>query len=154
LCKKKQINLRIYFDNCSLQRPLDDKSQVRIALEAEAILGIIAISQQGVIEIVHSDALRFEIDRTPHLQRKVFAAEILKDTKTYIAFTDQIVARAKALEQEGVKPLDALHVACAEHGNVRYFCTCDDRLIKRLKAIKSIAPLVVSPLELIQEVLS
>ncbi|WP_129672130.1 PIN domain-containing protein [Candidatus Chloroploca sp. Khr17] len=145
--------MRVYLDNCSLQRPLDDKSQVRIALEAEAMLGIMALHQQGVLEIVHSDALRFEIDRTPDLQRKVFAAELLKDAAAYVAFSPQIVARAKELEQEGIKPLDALHVACAEHGNVYCFCTCDDRLMKRLKVIASITIAIVTPLELIQEVL-
>lgn len=146
--------MRVYLDNCSLQRPLDDKSQVRIALEAEAMLGIIALHQQGVVEVVHSDALRYEIDRTPDQQRKVFATEVLKDATTYVAFSQPIVARAKELEQEGIKPLDALHVACAEHGNVRYFCTCDDRLIKRLKVIPSLTISIVTPLEFIQEVLS
>lgn len=33
--------MKIYLDNCSLQRPLDDKSQIRIRLEAEAILAVI-----------------------------------------------------------------------------------------------------------------
>jgi len=30
--------MKIYFDSCSLQRPLDDQSQILIALEAEAVL--------------------------------------------------------------------------------------------------------------------
>ena len=30
--------MKIYFDSCSLQRPLDDKSQILIALEADAVL--------------------------------------------------------------------------------------------------------------------
>ena len=30
--------MKIYFDSCSLQRPLDYKSQFLIALEAEAVL--------------------------------------------------------------------------------------------------------------------
>ena len=32
---------------CSVQRPLDDKTQQRIALEAEAVLGILAICEAG-----------------------------------------------------------------------------------------------------------
>ncbi len=32
--------MKIYFDRCSLQRPLDNRSQFRIAIEAEAILGM------------------------------------------------------------------------------------------------------------------
>ncbi len=34
--------MRIYIDCCSLQRPFDDKSQPRIAVEAEAVLVILA----------------------------------------------------------------------------------------------------------------
>ena len=33
--------MKIYLDMCSLQRPFDNKEQVRVALEAEAVLGII-----------------------------------------------------------------------------------------------------------------
>ena len=33
----------LYLDLCSLQRPLDDKTQLRIALEAEAVLVVAPI---------------------------------------------------------------------------------------------------------------
>lgn len=33
--------MKIYLDTCSLQRPFDDRSQMRIALEAQAILEIL-----------------------------------------------------------------------------------------------------------------
>jgi len=61
--------------------------------------------------------------------------------------------RARVLEQGGIKPLDALHVASAEAGNAAYFCTCDDRLLKRLLARTDLQVTVVTPLELIQRVL-
>jgi hypothetical protein len=35
--------MKIHLDTCSIQRPLDNKTQVRIILEAEAILGIIGL---------------------------------------------------------------------------------------------------------------
>jgi hypothetical protein len=35
--------MKIYLDMCSVQRPLDTKTQPHIAVEAEAILGIIAL---------------------------------------------------------------------------------------------------------------
>jgi len=38
--------------------------------------------------------------------------------------------RARALESDGLTPLDALHVACAETA-AGHFLTCDDRLVKR-----------------------
>jgi hypothetical protein len=49
--------MRIDFDMCSLQRPLDDKSQLRVHLEAEALLGIIEFCESGQAELVSSDAL-------------------------------------------------------------------------------------------------
>jgi hypothetical protein len=42
--------MRIYFDMCSLQRPLDTKTQIRVAVEAEAILNVIALWEAGQFE--------------------------------------------------------------------------------------------------------
>ena len=39
--------MKFYLDTCSLQRPLDDKSQLRIQLEAEAILAILMLCKDG-----------------------------------------------------------------------------------------------------------
>ncbi|MEK7249996.1 MAG: hypothetical protein AAB209_06175 [Bacteroidota bacterium] len=48
--------MKVYLDNCSLQRPLDSKTQTRIRLEAEAVLVIIALCDEGRIELISSDA--------------------------------------------------------------------------------------------------
>jgi hypothetical protein len=42
--------MKIYLDICSVQRPLDDKAQLRILVEAEAILGILALCESGQAE--------------------------------------------------------------------------------------------------------
>lgn len=39
--------------------------------------------------------------------------------------------RAQELENEGLKAIDALHVACAEVAGSENFLTCDDRVIRR-----------------------
>ncbi len=44
--------MKIYLDNCAIQRPLDDKSQIRIALESEAVLGIISLFELKTIELL------------------------------------------------------------------------------------------------------
>jgi predicted nucleic acid-binding protein len=145
--------VRVYLDNCSLQRPLDDASHLRIALEAEAVLGILTLVQQGIVELVHSDALAFEISQTPHPQRQVFAADIVAEAAISIPFSPAVITWAKALETAGIKPLDALHVASAEQAGAHYFCTCDDRLRKRLHTLTDLAVTVRAPLELVQELL-
>jgi hypothetical protein len=49
--------MRMYLDTCSLQRPLDSKAQTRIILEADAVLGILALCEEGIVELISSDAL-------------------------------------------------------------------------------------------------
>ncbi|BAJ62355.1 PIN domain-containing protein [Anaerolinea thermophila] len=51
----------------------------------------------------------------------------------------------------GLQPLDALHLALAETGKADYFCTCDDRLLRKSKQIE-LQVKGVSPVELIQEI--
>jgi len=49
--------MRIYLDACSLQRPLDDRTQPRINVEAEAILTILNLVESGDLELLSSEAL-------------------------------------------------------------------------------------------------
>ena len=58
-----------------------------------------------------------------------------------------IEERAHVFHKGGLRPLDALHLACAVEAAADYFCTCDDRLLKRAKAIHTGPPKVVNPLE-------
>ena len=143
--------MRIYLDTCAIQRPLDDKSQVRIALEAEAVLAVLGSWEAGAVEVVSSDILLHELCRNPHPQRKAFMAEILARTSFTIGLTIEIERRAIELETRGFKGFDALHLAAAESGGVDRFCTCDDRLLKRCAAQSDLTIPVRSPLELAQE---
>ncbi|MBC8160338.1 MAG: PIN domain-containing protein [Roseiflexaceae bacterium] len=145
--------MRIYLDTCSVNRPLDDKNQSRIALEAEAILAVLSACDAGLHALVSSDILLFEIGRNPHPQRNALASEIVARAVDNIALTDSIRDRAQVFEKAGIRPLDALHLAAAEAGNVDFFCTCDDRLYKRAKGWLDVQVRVLTPLELAQEVL-
>jgi hypothetical protein len=49
--------VRIYLDMCSIQRRLDTKSHPRIAVEAEAILAILALCEAVQVELVGSEVL-------------------------------------------------------------------------------------------------
>jgi predicted nucleic acid-binding protein len=144
--------MKLYLDNCSLQRPLDDKSQLLTALEAEAILTVLAFWEAGAVTLVASEVLRFEVERNPHPQRRAFAMEILARTSVEIILSKRIEERARDLQNRGFKALDALHLACAEAEQVDYFCTCDDRFLRRAKMQPDIALKIVSPLELAQEI--
>jgi len=69
--------MKVYLDSCSLQRPLDDKSQLRIRLEAEAVLSVLDLVKAGRIQLVSSDTLDFEIGRNPNPTRYDFASETI-----------------------------------------------------------------------------
>jgi predicted nucleic acid-binding protein len=143
---------RIYLDNCSLQRPLDSKTQIRLVLEAEAILGILALVESNAIELVSSDVLLTEINRQPNVTRQEYALAVLSKATTSVTFNEPIEKRAKELVALGIKPLDALHLASAEQAQADYFCTCDDRLLKKARTISNLKTHIVSPMELAEEV--
>ena len=63
------VHMLIYLDTCCLQRPLDDRSQPMINIEAEAILTILGIIENNHITLVSSEALEYEISRIPDKNR-------------------------------------------------------------------------------------
>jgi len=143
--------VKIYFDTCSLHRPLDDKSQLRVALEAEAILGALALCEAGKQSLVSSELLVLENDRNPQAKRKAFVAGILERASGLVKIDEEIGKRAKELEKRGFKAFDALHVACAEAGKVDYLCTCDDKLLNKARRQTDLRIRTISPLELAEE---
>jgi predicted nucleic acid-binding protein len=143
--------MKIYLDACSLQRPLDNKNQIRVALEAEVILGVLGLCEAGEAELISSEVLVFEIERTPQLSRREYGREVLAKARTFVSLTDSIEDRARTFTTAGIKPLDALHLASAEEARVDYFCTCDDRFLKKAKNLPGLVMKIVSPVELAEE---
>jgi predicted nucleic acid-binding protein len=144
--------MRIYLDTCSLQCPLDSKTQIWIGLEAEAILGILSLCESGEVDLVSSEVLLFETERNPNMARRRYALEVLARATEFALLDDRIEERARALDSVGIKPLDALHLASAEEAKADYLCTCDDQFLRRAKEIADIRVRVVSPIELIEEI--
>jgi predicted nucleic acid-binding protein len=144
--------VKIYLDLCAIQRPLDSPNQVRIALEAEAVLGIIAFCDTGQAELLSSEALLYEGEQSSLPIRREHTIAVLSKAENVIIVTEKEKLRAEKLMTFGIKPLDALHVALAETGNADYFCTCDDRLLHNAKQVKSLMVKVVSPIDLVQEI--
>lgn len=144
--------MRVYLDTCSLQRPLDTRSQIRISLEAEAVTGIIDLCDKGTVELVASDVLIFETRRNPWAERRAYALAVLGGATDFVQTDETVRSRAIALQQKGLKPLDALHLASAEAAEVDYFVTVDAKLLKRGKALARSGIRVVSPVELIEEI--
>jgi predicted nucleic acid-binding protein len=127
--------MKIYLDNCSLQRPLDSRTSTRIILEAEAVLSVLALVESGGIELIASEILLFEIRRRPSDARRDYALEVLSRARTFVPLNERVEKRAAKFVAVGVKPLDALHLAAAEEAQADLFCTCDDRLLQKAKAM-------------------
>ena len=142
--------MKLYLDSCSLQRPLDDQQQARVRLETEAILALLDQIENKEIVLLNSEVLLYEINRIPNLQRRHHALEILALSDIKIKLDTFIEQRANELQQYGIKPLDALHLATAEQANADYFCTCDDRFLKRAQTLK-LNTCAISPLQLLME---
>jgi PIN domain-containing protein len=143
--------MRIYLDNCCLNRPFDDPTQVRIALEAEAVSAILKLCESGGWTLVSSDALEFEAGQTPAGPRKVWLDEVLLGAGDYIPINENIASRGVELESRGFKNIDALHIASAEAGRADRLVTCDDGFLRRARKQTDLQTHVLSPLEVMQE---
>ncbi|MFZ2727816.1 MAG: PIN domain-containing protein [Methylococcaceae bacterium] len=125
----------IYLDTCSLQRPLDDRSQPRIYLEAEAVLTLLRLVEAEKLKLLSSDVLQFEISNIADLNRKSEAQLMLKLAWRTASIQLNTRQLAEQIIATGIKPFDALHAAVAIENQVHYFCTCDDKLLKKLKTL-------------------
>lgn len=110
-------------------------------------MGIIGLCDAGKIELLSSEVLFYEITRNPKIVRREFGLERLSKAADFIEVNKAIEQRAREIEEAGIKPLDALHLASAEEIAADYFCTCDDRFLKKAKRLLDLKLKAVSPLE-------
>jgi predicted nucleic acid-binding protein len=145
------MSLKLYLDCCALQRPFDDRSQLRVATEAEAILKLFEEFEAGFFEIASSDVLLFELSKIELSARRTYCINLLAKSSYFVELTDSIEALAISYSELDIKTADALHLASAVKGNADYFCSCDDRFIKKAQLVETGLTKVVSVLELVQE---
>jgi predicted nucleic acid-binding protein len=144
--------MRVYLDNCCLQRPLDDQTQPRIKVETEAVLAILSSTRAGDLVLLGSEALDFEISRIPDVQRRDEAKAVLALAAEHWEISDEAQSLAETLSKYGISAMDALHLALASVAKADYFTTCDDNLLKKARSVKDLACKVVSLLGLVAEV--
>ena len=126
--------MRVYLDNCCYNRPFDDQAQVKVLLETIAKLDIQQKMRDGELEYVWSSVLDFEIGKSRFIDRAMQILPWANGAVTRVLVDDGIRQRAKYFESVGVKPVDALHVACAESAGCDWFFTTDNGLIKKANA--------------------
>jgi predicted nucleic acid-binding protein len=133
---------RVYLDTSIYNRPFDDQTQPKIFLETQAVILILQMVETELIELVSSSILEYENSQNPFIVNQVAMSRYLQMAVIRQQVNESIRNRAEQLEQQGIKSMDALHVACAEVTNSDYFLTCDKRLINRCQklAIRTLNP--------------
>lgn len=120
----------LYLDTCCLNRPWDDRRQLRIQLEGDVINAIAASMDQGLISLCGSEVIDFETDRISDYDRLTKVRAYAARAAVFQNYGPSERARAAALDPLGFRPLDAAHVACAESAGADFLLTIDDRFLK------------------------
>jgi len=128
----------IYLDNCCFNRPFDDQSQLRIRLEAEAKLSIQSNILSGLYKLVWSYILEYENSFNPFREKREQIARWQFHSATFITENKNILNNAEELSCNGLKKMDALHLACAIEASADYFLTTDDGILKKSELINGI----------------
>lgn len=142
--------MRIYFDNCALNRPFDDQSHIRIRIETEAKLYLQEKIKQSQIELVWSYILELENDQNPFEEKRLAIEKWEKLSIVNIDETESLTKRADNFVLLGIKSKDALHVSSAIEGKADYFITTDDKLLKKLYGRNDIQ--AVNPIDIVGEI--
>ena len=145
--------MKIYLDNCCLNRPFDDQSNLRIRLESEAIKMILFLCEQQKWYLMSSKILEFEIANTPDEGRRKKLEFINSLASSVIEIDGTISSRAKEFEKAGLQAFDAMHLACSEN-RADVLLTADDKFLKRALKIEDLKIKISNPLKWLDEVLS
>lgn len=142
---------RVYLDTSAYNRPFDDQTQPKIFLESQAVVIILQMIEAKAVELISSSVLEYENSRNPSPIKQEAMNRYLQLAGLRQEVDEAIRQRAEELEQNGLKAIDALHVACAQAVNSDYFITCDRRLINRCSGLTM---KVTNPADFVLEVSS
>lgn len=145
--------MRIYFDCCCYNRPFDDLTQLRVRLEAEAVLAILCITQNNGWTLVSSDVIDLEISGVKNIAKRNKITELCNLAQEKILTTESIALRADELQSFGVKVLDSFHIAVAEHSGIDILFSTDDKLVNLANRL-SLLVRVANPLNWLPEVMT
>jgi hypothetical protein len=129
-CKK-----RIYLDVCTLCRPYDDQSRLRIRLETEALYLILQYIQNNQYTMMVSPVHFKEVEAIQDMIERVEVTAILHKYGSHpLCDLNEVCKRAESLYAQRLGIADAAHVAFAEASS-DVFITCDGKLLKKCRKI-------------------
>ncbi len=122
----------LYLDYNCFQRSFDDQSQVRIRMETIACGEIFEKAEAGDVILAWSFMHEDENAMSPFLDRKAEVIKLSELCRIRIGPSERVKNTALALQGKcKLSAKDALHVACAALSSIKFFLTCDDRVVKR-----------------------
>lgn len=127
--------MRIYLDTCCFNRPFDDRSVDRIALEAEAVLRILSGIEEDEWQLVVGDVLILELRRMNDAVRRKGCLAMTRAAFLHVLSHADREWETERLVRAGFKRMDAAHLAFASAGEADAFITVDDRLLRRANAL-------------------
>ena len=138
---------KIYLDICTYNRLFDIQTQIKIRLETEAKLFVQASIRGGLYSMVWSYMHDYENNATPYEEKKKSIALWKGFASEYCPSSEDILKTGQDFMKYGIKPKDALHIACALKSGCEYFITTDKGLLN--KAITSIK--IINPIDFVRE---
>ena len=140
--------LRIYLDNCCLNRPFDDQNQLRIKVESDIIISILESFKTKTSFWVGSEVIQIEINKTQNTERRKKVEAFLIFQNSVVKINEPLINRAKNIERFGFSFMDALHLESAIAGKADIFITTDDEIIKIFRKVSdSFNIKVISPID-------
>ena len=137
--------MRIYLDNCCFNRPYDEQASLTVRLETEAKLAIQEMIKAGTLMLGWSYILDFENNANPFLEKMLDIQEWKSLADAFARETPDILAMMNRGIASGLKPLDALHIACAVSLNCQYFLTVDKGILKKAALFEQIR--IMNPID-------
>jgi len=121
---------KIYLDNCCFNRPFDDQEQPKVVIETLAKLYVQERVLKSELDLVWSYILKYENSRNIVEAKRMAIARWEKLSVEFVGKSEPLVLLARDIEKAGIKPLDALHIACAITAKCDYLLTVDGRMVK------------------------
>jgi len=138
--------VKLYLDNCCLNRPFDTQEQLTVRMETDAKLQVQEAIREGEFKLVWSFILDYENAANPQVSvsRKIseWRALAVEDVDYSVAIEE----KAEKYMSYGLRQKDASHLACAVEAQCDFFLTTDKAILS--KSIPEIE--IINPIDFIR----
>lgn len=132
-----------------MNRPFDDKENINIKLESIAKLYIQNMIKEGKLELAWSYLLELENDENPYPDKRISIAKWKDISFITVEESEELLVKAEEFLKFGIKPKDAIHIACAIYSGCDYFLTTDKGILKKAISVSDLQ--ILGPLEFLNQ---